>query len=291
MTDELKKIQELTNSLELTPIEEKRLTQELIKVYNRLKTRDYQKSGYSQNTFDIPNRVQEIYGELEFYCELGKKWHTILEAIEIHQYTKVVDLCSGYAPKVELGLFYAQYAGEVLLIDKDSSATDQLTRFMELFQPRFSLYSLHADLSSLQERYDCVTANHILDDLIIDSFARKLAIPTQDIYEKEETIVTIWHHIVSRYDQHLQEMVDCVAPVLSRLVSPGGILCLTQYQSYFERVMNMKRAEQFNTEFFHTLSARLTENEFRVQEDALARMKATDKPRFEEDEVLILRKQ
>jgi hypothetical protein len=250
--DALEQLRRAAGTLGLSALEDKRAARSLDKVLNRMQRREYERFTFDGNVFDLPDRVQELICELEFYSSLGKTWAKVLGALGVLDEPRIVDLCPGYAPKIELGLFYLGYAGEVLLVNKDARAFAQHHKFLALFAPRFRVETSARDVWSEEVgAHRIVAANHVLDDLVVDHYAARLGIAADDIYEKEGCLIEVWDHILARRDQHREEMTARIAAVLRRVVAPGGKLAVAQYSSYIERVLDLSRVTAFNVELLH----------------------------------------
>jgi hypothetical protein len=277
------------NNLEI--LERRRLLDNLQTIYRRLIKRDFQKYGYSENRFDIPNRANEFFTELEFQALLGKTWECILKEININSYSHVVDLCPGYSPKIELGLFYLQYKGEVVAIDGDSHALSMLVRFMDLFNPQFKISKKIVNLfGRFKGNYDVVLANHIIDDLVLCYFSQKLRIKHRDIYSKEENVKIIWKHVLSDKKTNLDMMSTVISKMFNQLIEPKGIICITHYKSYFDKLLDADKAYKFNQELLKKIVAELKHNGFSDDKDIVKRAFEKKKGHFGVDNCIVLRK-
>lgn len=246
----LAQIKQLTNG-DLSEPERKRLSHELQAVKTRLQQGDYQRFSYTTNVFDVPNRTSDFFVELEFYCSLGKTWERILKQFPLDQLTTIADLCPGFAPKVELGLFYLQYTGEVVILDNDKQAMQQLQKFLELFNPQFNLKTKNVDLfTKFEGDYELVIGNHIIDDLILYHFSQKAGISLSQAYESEQTMISLWNSILADPDASASEVIPLISSICQRVVKPGGHICLSQYPSYMERMLGNLGASDFNRRVF-----------------------------------------
>src|SRR5262249_45046722 len=116
--DSVRKIADFLKTTQLTEIEEVRLTQDLENVFQRLQLREYQKFNPSRNVFHIQDRWQSFMVEIDFHCSVGRAWASLLKVVGAHKQPKIIGLCPGYAPKIELGLFYLGYRGIVAILNK-----------------------------------------------------------------------------------------------------------------------------------------------------------------------------
>lgn len=244
--EKLAQITQLTKKLKLTKLEQKRLCKDLEAVQKRLETREYRLGGFNMNVFDVPDRTREFYIYLKFYCDIGLSWKHIFSGLKVNRYKEIIDLCPGYTPKIELGLFYSNYKGTLFVIDKDKNAIKELNDLLALFQPAFQIKPIIIDLFQKTPKKGLfVTGNHFIDDFALSYFAQKWKIKISDIYEKEGMAVSTWNKIIAK-KEHLKEVVEKTAKVIAKCVEKQGYICLTQYESYMERLLGLKKVTKFN---------------------------------------------
>lgn len=267
----LEEIRKFARKKRVTHLERKRLGKDLEVVYDRLRKKEYQKGGFATNKFDVPDRTREFYIYLEFYCIVGKTWAALLKEFGINRFPEVVDLCPGYTPKIELALFYLNYRGKLIVIDKDVKAISELEKFMELFHPSYTLVKRSANLfAENRKTYDVVLANHAIDDFVIHYFAQKFSVSLRDIYETEGTFVGLWKRILKNKKQNLEEMEQVIVKMLESLVKKNGWLFAAHYKSYMERLLDMNEVAQFNRVLFQRVIETLCLKDF-IRHDEIAK--------------------
>lgn len=260
----LQRLSRLISALDLEPRELQRVERELLTVEKRLASRDYRIHSYCQNVHNVAERTHDVYSEVAFYCSLGNAWAELLSAAEVPADGRVLDLCPGFVPKVELGLFYQNFAGRVVLLNKDSAALQQLRDFLALFRPRFDVECFHVDIFDqtsidelLNQQFHCVTANHIFDDLLLDDFCQREEIEPQRLYEEEGFIISVWRRLIRQGLLHFDSVLGKLARSIECHVAVGGSFIATQYPSYMERALGLQHASEFCRQFFEALVARL----------------------------------
>jgi hypothetical protein len=286
----IEKINAFLSQNKLTKIEEKRLLNNLDVIYDRLRKGEYKKTSFSKNKFDVPNRAKEIYTDLQFYSLLGKTWAQLLEPLEINKFTKIVDLCPGYTPKIELALFYLGYKGEVIVLDNDVESVTELKKFMALFNPQFAITERIVNLfNPSKEKYQLVLANHVIDDLVLSHFSQKKGVSLKNIYEKEGALIDLWKYILSNKESHLNEIIPRIASVFDQLIEKNGLLCMSHYKSYMEKILDMDDAAGFNREVFKQVAQELSLRGF-VQEGNVVENLKKYKGHFTPRDCAVLRK-
>jgi hypothetical protein len=287
----LKNIINFVNAKPLTGIEEKRLLNNLLTVHNRLIKRDYRKYGYSENRFDVPNRAIEVYTELEFYSLIGKTWLKILSALKIKNKSQVVDLCPGFVPKIELGLFYLQYEGEVIVIDKDSRALSGLIKFMDLFNPKFKISKKVINIfGRFKENYEIILANHLIDDLVLCYFSNKLKTKLSDVYAKEGNVKKVWEYVLRDREGNLDIMTMIIVKIFAQLIGSKGLICMTYYKSYMDKILDMDDAYNFNRRLFKRIARELLIRGFSEDKEIVKKAFKKGCGYFEPNDWVVLRK-
>ena len=263
MNNTMRNIDNIMSKKRMSKIAKKRLDRDLDAIYKRLNKNEYEISGITENVFDVADTTKRHYEQIKTYAEIGKTWSQILQHLNIHKYKEILDILPGHSPKIELALFYLNYKGTVIALNKNSDSLVQLTKFMELFKPRFAIASYTHDLfSPLTKQFPLVIGNHIIDDMICDYFAKKFNISSEKIYESELEFISIWNKILKSEKNNRNEIVQKIESVFINLISPNGYLCLAQYKSYIERMLDVDRAYSFSKKVFNEVVKNLCKNGF-----------------------------
>lgn len=287
----IKAINQFVKNKKVSHIERKRLKRDLDVVYKRLQKRDYEKTFYSTNVFDVPDRAHAVFVDVEFYALIGKTWFYLLKELEVNKVKTIADIAPGYIPKVELGLFYSGYSGNVVIIDKDKQAISQLVKFIHLFNPQFKIIKKGLDLfTSFDEKFDFVVANHVIDDFVIAYFGNKYGVSSKQMYEKEGELVRIWKLILSKKTSSKKEIVPVILSIFSRIVQKNGILCIAHYKSYIEKMLDMKGASDFNSTVFEEVVSGLIHKGFRKDVHVVRKAFKNKKGHFGANDCAVLRR-
>jgi hypothetical protein len=255
------------NSLEKRGIE-----RDLEIILQRLEKGEYKKGFISANKFDFPTRTQALFSELELLMLLGHDWSRILKVLPIKPSSKIADLCPGFTPKIELGLYYNKFKGKIFIIDKDKASINSLERFVSLFDPAFKTVKVHKDLfHKAVGKYDFVLGNHIIDDLVIYYFAKKAGITLDRFYSEEKTAENLWRNILTNKDKNLLEISKRLADIIGNTVKTGGFLCIAQYKSYSEKILDLTEAFNFNKIVLNTVISLLLGNKFSTRQGIISK--------------------
>lgn len=269
--------------------EMRRLGRELGRVRDRLEAGEYRRNSFVGNTFNIPERMDDLLSELEFYTGLGRKWARLISAVNLPRSARVVDLCPGLAPKVELGLYYYGFTGEVIACDVDQTQLQRLQTFLGLFAVPFTTTYRCEDIFALQEPgCDAVCGNHILDDLLLARAAERLDVAPHLIYESESTLTALCCDAQAQGAKEIEAVATAVVDLAMRILNPSGVLILTHYASHVERIMGLRFFGEMVRDVLKM--CRRIGRERGLQSVRAHTIAAQDTSGFASDEVLLLTK-
>lgn len=260
-----------------------RLQKDLRAVCQRLEKKEYETSGIVENSFDVPDKTKQFFVLLDTYAKIGNAWSIIFKQLSVQSFKEVIDLCPGFTPKVELGLLYSGFKGNVKILDKDLAVVKQLQKNLHLFHPSFSTERLSIDLfkqNDISAKF--IVGNHIFDDLILNYFGKKLSIDTKNIYRDEEQFLHLWNAILGDKQHNKTEIIQILSHALERLVAKNGYLCLSQYQSYMERMLGLSEATRYTHDVFVGVKKDLCAHGFK--QVIISKMQGS----FKESEVFVL---
>lgn len=267
-------LQQIASALEqpLSALERTRALRDLARLKDRLVRRDYAISAYGTNTFDIPDRTEELLTELDFHASLGRAWAAILQAHGLQHLPRALDLCPGWTPKVELGLYYAGFRGELLLLDRSAAALAKLERFLALFGPPFGVRPMVANLFQVElTPQPLVIGHHLIDDVAIDAACERSGLDPVRVYAEEAAFREVWAVLLGDAPGWRDHLVGHLAAGLHRLVAPEGVILLAQYPSYTERLLGMSEASAFSAEVLAGVCARLVDQGYEPLDVGAAR--------------------
>lgn len=257
---EVKHLQNLLRRKKLSRQARERLDKDLNAIYLRLEKNEYETSSLSQNVFDVSTISEQFYKYMETHTKIAKIWEKILKQLPLNNLKEIVDLCPGSAPKIELALYYNGYKGNVILFEKDKEATSRLIKFMQLINHELKIIPLNKNFFTYKGKFNFVIANHALDDLIISYFAKKFSTSPNEVYRNEESYKKFWDKIYS--NKNSMEIVNHLTPIFSNLVNKKGYLCLSQYKSFMEKMLNLDSSYKFSRKVLLSVSRNLLNLDF-----------------------------
>jgi hypothetical protein len=255
----------------LSKLAQKRLGGDLKAVLQRLEKNEYETSSIVQNVFDMAEQSRIFYTYLQTHARIGETWSRIFESLSIDEHKEILDICPGFAPKIEIGLFYSNYKGKVVVLDKKKEAVMNLKKIMLIFRPNFEIIPyIHNIFSKTKRRFEFVVGNHIFDDIILEYFCEKNKLPSNNLYEKEGEFTKTWNIILKQQDEYAKEIVEKITEIFILLVDNEGYLCLAQYKSYMEKMLDLDKPYLFTKKVYKKVIENLCENGF-------AKIKTDDK--------------
>jgi hypothetical protein len=192
-------------------------------------------------TKDLPMR-------LDYYQYAAETWQQIFKEIDFSKIHKIIDLCPGWSPKIEMALLKTSFSGKLVFVDK---SIKNINNFQELFEPfvcKFMIETDHIDLfknkkylSKINHDFDLVVANHIIDDLILDLFFDKhgLRFSDKNFFEKPALMRKTWKEIL-KDKKIFKEAEVMFKKMLLNIVKPGGYVLITQYLGYQENLYGLE---------------------------------------------------
>lgn len=212
---------------------------------------------------NLPDRTHQVTVEAEFMASVGRLWARLLAPLGLERAGRAIDLGPGWAPKVELGLYYGGFKGHAVLINQDGNALETLGRFLRIFDLKYSLSTDQADLLSWQgEPGDLVLANHLLDDLLIDDHCRRTGADAGGLYARESAFREAWEQILRQPPGRERALVEALADAVARMTRPGGHAVFVQYPSYAERTLSLVDAVESGQRMLRGLGAALERRGF-----------------------------
>ena len=286
---ELGKLHTMLSNHLYTSQERVRAGREISVVRERLEKREYSRCSYVTNKLNIPERMEDFFSEIIFYAGVGRTWEKIFSALNIARVGTALDLCPGLGPKVEIGLMYAGFEGQITVVDKDAKALRRLQEFLSIFNPPFQIKPRESDLFSVRGKYNLVVGNHILDDLILNEACSRFSISLSDVYESEPLLRETWTRAISERTSIESAMLPRIADFLTRVCGADGRVVISQYPSYVERMLELKDMTAWMRRSLRKLRAALIKRGFVDESEPVRRALKGRRHAFAHDEVIIMR--
>lgn len=166
--------------------EAQNLARDLAAVEQRLASGEYAETDFvARSVFEVQRRTHEFVTYMRGWHAQGQRWAGLLAAIAPSDV--VIDLCPGWAPKIELALMQMGFRGRVVAVDHSAESLAMLQDFLAVLQPPFSVVPVVEDVMNAQPRARArlVVANHVFDDLLMDRWVRARGGSLAEIYDDE----------------------------------------------------------------------------------------------------------
>jgi hypothetical protein len=232
---------------------------------------------------------------LDYYQYCVETWIEILKLIPFSKIDSIVDICCGWAPKIELALLETDFTGTVFALDKSKDNLSILKSLIDPFPKKFRIRYLVKDIvknspKPLPVKPDLIIGNHILDDLFIDYYCHKSRLSRDNLYLDIEEMSYIWKKIISSKKVR-DEVLDRVLSFFIQNLKPQGILILTQYTGYQERLYGKGEWARYCQETLKILKDQLLSDKiFRENNQEIFLFNNIKNPYFTEENIIVLEK-
>lgn len=247
------------------------LEHDLAAVEARLEAGHYAHSDFiARNTYDIPRRTEEFLVYLQGYHEIAQIWAKVLKPIITENTKCVLDLCPGWAPKIELALHNLAFSGTVQMWDVDLSSTKRAMDYMKLFKPNYDLQQVGTNLLSgdSQIKSDLIVANHIIDDLLLYKFCMRNKIELSSLYGSESLLIAATEGIIT--DKKIQKEISSrLVSVVDTTLSKGGFFVISQYAGLFEKANHLDNWILFCKEILDDIKTELFKKSYHDQSNVI----------------------
>ncbi len=240
-TDVVSEIKARLRSKKTTSLEKERCRRELAVIAARLQSGEYLQSNFKERALlNILDRTDELFKDLNFFWSVGAIWSELFSKLKIDRHAKILDLACGFFPKVELGLLYYGFKGNVTLVDIDHAALLQAEKFLNFFSVPFSIKRMSCSIWKLpSKQYQLIVGNHLIDDVLLERFSRLHAIRLSETYTSEALFMKMWEQIIAN-DAFGIKIMQELADMIMRLLAPGGIVVFVDYPSFSHRALHLQ---------------------------------------------------
>ncbi|HAR64137.1 MAG: hypothetical protein DKM50_05450 [Candidatus Margulisiibacteriota bacterium] len=156
-----------------------------------------------------------------------------------------MDIGCGVYPKVELGLHYTGFTGELSMVDIAPSILVKAVSFLDYINAKFKVTAIANTLWELNcKPFNIITANHFLDDLVIENHCTTFGIELRNVYHNEKLLASLWDNILLEPDA-AYSLMDRFAERLDSLLNNDGIIVLADYPSYYYQTKGLLKVIVF----------------------------------------------
>lgn len=206
----------------------------------RIESQEYKNTDFlGRQQFDTPRRTYEFVNYFIGYYEQSLAWVSILKKIPLNEIKIIFDFCAGRAPKVQWALKQLDYRDKLFIFDKDKTACQQLSLFLSILQVNYQYLFIDQDIYQLHsEQADLITANHVLDDLVLDDYCKIKKIPLATVYNSEEIFRIMIQDIPKNLD--VEKFCARVFQAIHLKLKNQGYVIMNHYLSVTEKALNLR---------------------------------------------------
>lgn len=236
--------------------------------------------------------IQKIPIRFDYYQYAIETWAEIFKEIDFGNIKTIIDLCMGWAPKIELALTKTNFTGKLLAIDNSKGNMKILLSLVNQFELKYSIKTKHLDILKPVKgiKTDILVANHIIDDLFL-----YLYLGTEEkvykLFSQPQNLENTWMKITA--DKTIcKKIYDGFKDFILKKIVDDGLLIIAQYAGYQERLYNLDFASKFCKDFLQNLTTDLTNNYgfIRLEQSIIRSFKYLKNPYFQMNEIYILKK-
>jgi hypothetical protein len=291
----LNSIGQFSQDSSLDEFELSNLTQDLQHVLLRLQTKMYQESDYeNRNIFDVPRRTEEFLRYLAGYDFQGEMWSLLLKPLVTQETQNILDLCPGWAPKIELALWKSGYKNNVYLLDTELNSIESIIRYMHMLKADLKIITTVGNFftSPSIPKMDIVVANHIIDDLLLNEYCATHNQTLAQLYASEEKLLAavsdICQHDKSHQSDYQKEFALKISTQLVSFLKPSSHLVLTQYAGLFEKAHQLDKWVDFVSSIFDLVATNLEqEGLIDIKKDVVSNLSPEQQTFFESKQLLV----
>lgn len=224
--------------------------------------------------------VDSVPIRLDYCLEAAETWASVLADLKV---STIVEILSGWAPKVALALARCSFTGRLFAVDRDPEALNALRTQVEPLLLSFDIQTVTADIfDDHLPSGDLLIANHIFDDLLVAQRSAPTNIATGD------GLAAAYRDSPRVSERELRRLASQLASAVERTTKPNGLLLATHYEGYQERLFGLHDLRRQSLELKDEL-ARLLMARGWVKEATPGRLGQMQTPYFTSLDVLTLR--
>lgn len=229
---------------------------------------------------------------LDYYQQNIETWQTILQSFDFSSVSTIIDLCPGWAPKIELALLHTNFIGTLLAVDQSKDHLSFLKHLLDPFPKRYTMQyrNLHIFENHPRLQTDMLIGNHIIDDLLIEYYQKKNK-QKPNPFVNMKTLPIMWNDILA--DKEISATIfNNFIPFLDASINRNGFLLISHYPSYQEKLYGLQKSTKACMHFFKQLENELVaSNRFTQKNHLLTSLFAKmNNPYFTQKEIIYIQK-
>lgn len=199
--------------------------------------------------------INQLPIRYDYYLHLADTWKQVLSQFDLASKKVILDYLSGWSPKIPLSLLSTDFTGTLTAVDCDEHALVVYQKLAGPLLKNFHLSTYQADtlIDSLPS-CDLLIANHALEDLIL--FSKLGANPLSNPYQSIDNFRQTWTDLATSHPP-LPTLAHQLASSFTECLGDNGILLISQYPSYQEKLYHITEPYTLSLELLNHLTSEL----------------------------------
>lgn len=178
----------------------------------------------------------------DYYLAQSEEWERLLEKFSLSESSVVLELCTGWSPKMGLALARANFTGTFIAADLSQAALDECEELLMPVNHQFRINTWNGSvLEKTLPSADLIILNHALDDILLFSYVASQNVASASVseeseYQSVERLRQSWQQGEAWMRAHLDEIAGKLAAQLTQARKPGGQVMIRQYEGYQEKL-------------------------------------------------------
>lgn len=197
----------------------------------------------------------------DYYQYGAETWSKIFQQANIPENITIIDLLSGWSPKVALGLSLSGFKGQLIAIDTSEQSLEVYKNFIDPIDKLFTVTTKKLDiLEELLPQTNYIIGNHIVEDIILYQHLKKTN-KNPNPYQKIENLKKIWSFINDK-NTDIQLLADNLSKNFIQSLNNNGQIILSQYPGYQEVLHKIDQPYHYSLKLLTQIDINLNKNNF-----------------------------
>lgn len=177
-----------------------------------------------------------------------QSWEQALQLVQFPLDGVIAEFGPGISPKIQLALKSTPFMGKLALVDTNQQALAVQNIVAGLSRPNFEVETFQENLFDIPfDRFDLITANHLIDDLVAVEYAHIWEIDYARVFSNPELQQEFWTRLNTDF-QPGKDIMKKFAQKFENLRN-GSSLIVNSYKPNFDKLHQIDARETICSEF------------------------------------------
>ncbi len=183
------------------------------------------------------NYLQQLPIRYDYYLAQSELWAMLFKIEQLSDQQTVLEICSGWSPKIGLALCRQNFAGNLILHDSQLEALQTNRSLVEPMSPKCAITFWQGDVvQDVGPSADIIAMNHVLDDILLFSV---LDTVSDSPYLNPIVLKKLWEQHQVELNSNIVSLAQKLALNLATQLQPNGKIFLRQYVGYQEKLHHL----------------------------------------------------